>query len=160
MFWEEVKEFFGAETDEEKVLVELKNALEKSSKLCETAAVVVSDREKTQKLSSVSENLKGAANKIDKGLEIRGAVRDIVKFIDAVEELKKVDVGKEPSKAAEAFGNLFSCAGKLGKRLPKGPWTGYFEFISNMKDFFSNVERGLIPEQRERERKMFESLDK
>ena len=156
--WEWVKEKVGADPKEEKLLEDFNQGLERSHTLCEAASYVASDPRAAERLKAASEHFEKITKGISKGLEIRDAARDIVRFVAAVKELEGVDIEKDPKRAAKAFGALFATAGNLGKRLPPGPWSGYFELLSNAADFFTNLGSQLIPGERWRER--FEAAEK
>jgi len=157
-WWQRFKEWIGVEPDEEKLLQDLNKGLQRSQRLCEIASMVTDDPEAAKRLSSASEKLGSISKSLSKALSVRSAARDIVKFVDAVEELNRIDVGKEPEKAAAAFGKLFSSVGSLGKRLPEGPWTAYFDWLAASADFFTNMQRKLRPELRWK--RQFEEIEK
>ena len=158
--WESFKERLGLKPDEEAMLEELKSALGRSQQLCSVGAAVTSSPDATKRLSTAAEKLGQAGKALGKSLSIRGTIRDILAFSDAVRALEKADPSKDTVAASKAFGAVFASAGKLGQRLPPGPWTPYFTFLSEAGDFFYNVSHGIIPGWRRRERNMIEGARK
>lgn len=158
-WWQKIKQFVGAEpADEEKLLSDLNTGLKRSQKLCEMGSIFESNPEAATRLKQAGEKFGSIASILGKGLSIRSAARDIVHFIDAIETLEGLDIQKDPEKAAMAFGKLFASAGRLGKRLPNGPWSGYFEWLANSENFFTNMRRKINPE--ERWKRQFEEIEK
>lgn len=147
-WWQNIKQVVGAEPDEEKLLSDLNTGLKRSQKLCEVGSIVESNPEAAERLKQAGEKFGNIANVLGKGLGIRSAARDIVHFIDAIETLEGLDIQKDPEKAAMAFDKLLASAGRLGKRLPDGPWSGYFEWLSNFENFFTSMRRKINPEER------------
>ncbi len=160
-WWESTKEFFGAETDEEKLLAELNDGLERAQKLCERSAIVVSDPEAAKRLETAGEHFGKITGAIGTGLSLKGTARDIANFIDAIKTLEKIkpEDMQGNKDAAKAFGKLFSSAGNLGKKLPEGPWSFYFEFLSNVGDFFVNMQVALDPLQRPSGRDQWKQIE-
>ncbi len=157
-WWQKIKQFVGAEpADEEKLLSDLNTGLKRSQKLCEMGSIFESNPEAAARLKQAGEKFGSISNVLGKGLSLRGTARDIVRFIDAIETLEGLDIQKDPEKAAMAFDKLFASAGKLGKRLPAGPWSGYFEWLANFENFFTNMRRKINPE--ERWKRQFEEIE-
>jgi hypothetical protein len=143
--WESAKEMVGAETDTEKALEDLKEGLEKAERLCKTGAVMTSDFQAAKRLEEAGEQFGKIGGTLETGLNVAGTVRDVIKFVAAVEEVEGLDIRAEPDKAARAYGRLFAAAGNLGKRLPDGPWSAYFELLGHMEDFFVNMRNKIDP---------------
>jgi Domain of unknown function (DUF4157) len=87
-----------------------------------------------------------------KGFEkIADSVELYTQVSEAYEQLKRADPAKDSAQAAQAFDKMFTTVGKLGQRLPKGPWKFYFDFLSHFGDgrgFFYSVSGALDPERR------------
>lgn len=158
-WWESTKEFLGLETDEEKVLSELNDGLERAKKVCEAGALVASDPAAAKRLEAAAGHFESVSSAIGTGLKIKGVARDVTRFVGAIEKLEKIPPEKMQGseEAAKAFGQLFSSAGKLGGLLPEGPWSAYFKLLEEMSDFFVNMQRKIDPEKRWKDR--FEQVE-
>lgn len=112
------------------------------------------DPDAAEKMAKLAENFEEAStlvetgekgfNTIKKGIEIKGEIDELY---NAAKELKDIDdLRANPERSAKAFDNLFGATGTLAKRLPDGPWQGYFELLAHFNDhggFFQNMTRAL-----------------
>ena len=141
------------ESKAQRVAKDLTGKLKLAKELTDAAKSVFSgNARQLEWLEKASEAL-GEITKISEtALEIKRDTRKVLRFIDAVNELSKIDVERNQMQAAKAFGKVFSTAGDLGDLLPKalrGPWSFWFDLLKKSGDFFSNVSRGTIPSERE-----------
>jgi ribosomal protein S21 len=162
--WKVVTNFFEKDESEiEKTIKKFNQQLEKAQKLTELyldyySTLEAKDDKVLKTLTKASDYVKNATELINKSFEIKEDITLALKFINAVNEVSKVDIEKDPNKAAKAFGKLFETVGKFGKFVP-GPFKYYFEFLENAGTFFEDVTRGLIPGLRENIKMQREQLD-
>lgn len=156
-WWQKLKQFLSAEPDEEKLLKDFNNGLKRSQKLCEIGSIIESDPKAAERLKQAGEKFGSVTKVLGTGLSIRSAARDIVHFIDAIATLEELDIRQDPEKAAKAFGKLFASAGRLGKRLPAGPWSAYFDWLAESENFFTNMRSKIDPS--ERWKRQFEEME-
>ncbi|MFN8375275.1 MAG: hypothetical protein U0694_20660 [Anaerolineae bacterium] len=143
-----IKKKLGVTENEAQLAKDLAESLEKAKKICEKGAGIIPDEAAKTRLSQAAGMFGDVAEKLDTVVKYREYASEIVDFVDAVNRVNKVDIEKNPMEAADAFGALFASTGKLGKHM-EGPWSAYFELLEQSRHFFSNVERGLIPSERE-----------
>jgi hypothetical protein len=144
--WERTKDTVGLDAVNNQVLAEFQNALEKSQRLCEYGAMLTQDDAAEEWLTQAAEKFSSVAGTIETTLDITGNMGEILAFVDAVDAVADVDVEREPHKAAEAFGNLFELAGKVGQVLPDGAWTAYFAWLAEAGDFFACMVNKIVPQ--------------
>jgi RHS repeat-associated protein len=97
----------------------------------------------TRRLGVVKEDVKAVA-------ELATNASKVTEFAAAVDDLRSVDIKKEPDRAAKAFDRLAGAAGELASFLPEGPWkpelTELLKAISEHK-FFEKTSAQLKPHQ-------------
>jgi hypothetical protein len=112
--------------------------------------------ENRKKLKQVAEQFGEAAEKLGKAKETVDWVNDKVALYEdttalvrAIQTLRKPGVSSE--EAAVAFDALFAAAGRLGAKLPEGPWSAYFEFLAAFESqggFFAGMIKKFMPANR------------
>jgi hypothetical protein len=147
----------GTPGDQETV-EEFVSNLRQASHLCRFAAQVFTHPAQRSRLRTAAERFSRVVELVSRGLELRGAAQDVTAFIDAVNALQSIDLRHDQDRAARAFGQLFAATGRLGQRLPEGPWTPYFQFLGGMEEFFTHMRAALDPSIRWR--RQFEELER
>lgn len=147
--WDRAKAVLRMETEEEKILSQLKTGLARAKRLCEIGAVA-SSGEAAENLSAAAKHFGDITGTLGKGLKARRIARHVINFVDAIEDLDKITPERMQGsgEAARAFGELFASAGRLGQELPSGPYTGYFKLLAEMSGFFSAMQEKVDPGRR------------
>lgn len=133
---------------EDKQLAKLHSALSASKRAIQAAAFVTEDPKLQSQMAKAAKQFGLAASTLDKGMKVVSATKAVYKLSRAAAALNNIDVRKDGEAAAKAFGALFSASGELGKLLPPGPWTPYFDFLTGFDDFFSNMRKKFDPRNR------------
>jgi hypothetical protein len=76
----------------------------------------------------------------DAALKTYKTVIESIDFLDTIiKDIKKfnsIDLAKDPQDGAKKFDEIFADIGKLGSKLPDGPWQMYFTFMEGFKEGF------------------------
>ncbi len=106
-------------------------------------------------LSEAAEKFGAASKTLKKATSTIEWVNEKIKLFEEASELyeavRVLNSAKTSEQAAAGFDQLFGVAGKLGKHLPDGPWTAYFDFLegfSGQGGFFANMIGKFKPENR------------
>jgi small-conductance mechanosensitive channel len=67
-----------------------------------------------------------------------GSIDILDTIIKNIKKFNSIDLAKNPQDGAKKFDEIFSDIGKLGGKLPDGPWQIYFEFMEGFKGGFFN----------------------
>jgi hypothetical protein len=112
--------------------------------------------ENRKKLKEVAEGFGDAADKLGKAKKTVDWINDKIQLYEdttalvrAIQVLRKKETTAE--EAAVAFDALFAAAGRLGGKLPDGPWSAYFEFLAAFESqggFFANMIKKFMPANR------------
>jgi hypothetical protein len=132
--------------EEDDPVAQTKDAVEKADKTLGVVATLTSDPEKLAKINALREALKGAGDLL--GYYVKG--KKIWDFIQACRAMAATDPQKDSKAFAKAAGELFATAGDLGETfIPIGtPGRAYFTLLKSSRNFFSDMERLLVPESR------------
>ena len=109
-----------------------------------------------KKLKEAAEHFGDAAEKLGKAKDTVDWVNDkialyedVSALVRAIQTLRKP--GTPAEEAAAAFDALFASAGRLGGKLPEGPWQAYFGFLAEFESqggFFANMIKKFMPANR------------
>lgn len=109
-----------------------------------------------KQLKAAAEHFGDAAEKLGKATKTVDWVNDkialyedVSKLIRAIQVLRKQ--GTSAEEAAVAFDSLFAAAGRLGGKLPEGPWQAYFGFLAEFESqggFFAGMIKKFMPANR------------
>lgn len=146
------EKLFGDESTEKKV-EKAEEAVERAQTALSAAQAVIKNPEVKERLSKGGEYLEQVAKPMGTYLKIS----KIVRFAEAVKEFQKSDPSDDSEEFARAAGKLFATAGEVGGLLPEGPWSPYFQFLTNFGDFFLNMRKALDPSIRWK--RQFEEID-
>jgi hypothetical protein len=140
-------------------LEEIKDLLKKGQQYSDYASLLTKGDESSN-LKSASEALGNGHDVLDKVKNLCLDVKAIGQIQDAMKVLNNPDNMNPPNDAAaRAFGQLFVGAGRfLGKAGP--PASVYAPILENAGDFFVNMKRAWEPWKLEREKGIWEGLDK
>jgi len=131
------------------------DALQASQATLEWTADAARYGDGRKQLSELAKQFGGAAKQLKRATSTIEYVDNKLKLYEDATELfeavKAVNEARTSEQAAAGFDALFSIAGKLGKRLPEGPWSAYFEFLEGFAGqggFFSNLVPKFLPANR------------
>lgn len=160
--WDSIREWWSdlTSSDPEDVVQNLDSGLEHANTVLEAAVSTTTDPQRRRQLERMQNHISGlqrATGSIVQVLETAETIGKVEDFVEALNDIPD-DITSDPERAADAFGRLFAAAGELGQLLPQGPWTMYFEFLSGMRDFFTNMRGALDPSVRWR--RQFEEIER
>ena len=122
---------------------ELHERLEQAHTLVSAAESIAIEPVIRAKLSTAKDALHKVNGPIGKYLNVRDKIRNVIEVINAIDDFGATDASKDARKFARAAGSMFKAVGKLGEGLPfAGP---YFTILSNMGNFFTNMQNKLDP---------------
>ncbi len=130
----------------DKRLAKLHSALSASKRAVQATMLVTTDPKVLAKMKDTEKYFGLAASALKKGKNLESAAKAIYKLSRAASRLN--NVRQDRYAAAQAFGNLLSAAGDLGKFLPPGPWQGYFTFLGGFENFFVDMAYKMDPKNR------------
>jgi hypothetical protein len=141
--------------DSLKLAAYVDDALKASEATLEWTADAARYGDGRKQLSELAGKFGGAAKQLKRATSTVDWINNKIKIFEDASELyeavKLVNEAKTSEQAAAGFDALFGIAGKLGKRLPEGPWSAYFEFLEGFTGqggFFSNMIAKFKPENR------------
>lgn len=141
--------------DSLKLAAYVDDALKASEATLEWTADAARYGDGRKQLSELAEKFGGAAKQLKRATATIDWLNDKIKIYEDASELyeavKLLNGATTSEQAAAGFDRLFAIAGKLGKRLPDGPWSAYFEFLEGFAGqggFFSNLVGKFKPENR------------
>lgn len=130
-------------TEDEQALEDLKKELRRAQEACDSMTSGLFPKAKRmdvrKHLKQAGENFGKAADAIEKGQNLAQHAEDITNFGLAVNRFAASDPSKDQAEFAAAADALFTAAGTMGEKLPEGPWTTYFTFLTHTGNFFSNM---------------------
>jgi hypothetical protein len=147
--WDDFVTWFSGlfSTDPQDVIENMDSGLEHAHTVATAVAETTTDpalRRRWEQLAERLDGLKSVTGGIVDVIEAAETINHIEDFVEALNDIPD-NISDDPDAAADAFGRLFASAGELGGLLPEGPWSPYFTWLAESRDFFTNMRHALDP---------------
>ncbi|MEL7123314.1 MAG: hypothetical protein AAFO07_27950 [Bacteroidota bacterium] len=129
--------------DAQDVIDNMDTGLDGVSTAISAAIMMSSDQTRIARLrrfKGAIDRMQGYTSRALQAGEVYNNLRTFRDLLEGIEDMPD-NITDDPEAAADAFGRITSSLGTLGGLLPDGPWSGYFEFLSGSRDFFTNMYR-------------------